>query len=188
MVEINKEVFNSFPELDSERLILREILPEDAEIMFELRTDDDVMLYMDTYKMKSIEDADKLITSLSESFKKGAGINWGLVDKREKVFIGYFGIWRIDEKNCRGEIGYALLPKYWGKGFMQEAFNVLLPYAFRELNLHSLEGNVNPDNLASIKVLEKAGFRKEAYFRENFLFDGQFKDSIIYSLLEKDMK
>ena len=55
---------------------------------------------------------------------------------------------------------------------------------FTELNLHSIEANVNPENEKSERLLVKFGFKKEAYFRENFFYNGIFKDSIIYSILE----
>jgi ribosomal-protein-alanine N-acetyltransferase len=100
--------------------------------------------------------------------------------------IGYFGFWRIDTHHCRGEIGYALHPNYWEKGYMKEAAFKLIEYGFSEIRLHSIEANVNPNNIPSIKLLEKIGFKKEAYFRENFLFNNEFVDSVIYSLLERD--
>jgi ribosomal-protein-alanine N-acetyltransferase len=186
-IELNTKVFEAFPELESSKLKYIHITLKDADTLFIIRTNKDVMKYMDTDPMKSISDSEKLIESLDESFKSGNGINWGIIEKTTDKFIGYFGIWRIDQKHCRGEIGYALHPDYWGKGYMQETINTIVEFGFNKLNLHSYEANVNPDNLDSIKLLEKLGFKKEAYFRENFLFNNEFKDSIIYSLLEKDL-
>jgi ribosomal-protein-alanine N-acetyltransferase len=54
------------------------------------------------------------------------------------------------------------------------------------MELHSVEANINPANIASIKILEKFNFRREAYYKENFYFDGKFVDSAIYSLLKQD--
>jgi ribosomal-protein-alanine N-acetyltransferase len=64
----------------------------------------------------------------------------------------------------------------------------MVRFGFNEINLHSIEANVNPANERSKKVLEKIGFKREAYFRENYLFNKKFLDSIIYSLLEKDLQ
>lgn len=185
--EINKKVFDRFPELESGRLFYRNITVKDAEALFMIRTDKEVMRFMDTESMMSLKESEKLIDSIGESFKSGNGISWGVVEKSEDKLIGYFGIWRIDAKNCRGEIGYALHPDFWGKGYMHEAAENLIRFGFNELHLHSIEANVNPLNINSIKLLEKIGFKKEAYFRENFLFDNEFKDSVIYSLLESDI-
>ncbi len=182
--EINKSVFENFPELESKRLKYRQITVTDSEDLFKIRVNDDVMKYMDSHKMISVTESVKLIESMGESFEKAVGINWGLIEKFTNQFIGYFGYWRIDAKHCRAEIGYALYPETWGKGYMLEAFRTLIRFGFEKLNLHSIEANVNPGNAASIKLLEKFGFKREAYFRENYLFNNEFKDSAIYSLLE----
>lgn len=101
-------------------------------------------------------------------------------------YIGYFGFWRIEKEHCRAEIGYALNPEFWGNGYMLETMNRLIDFGFNNLKIHSIEANVNQENLSSIRLLEKLNFKKEAHFRENYLFDGKFIDSIIYSLLETD--
>lgn len=187
-IEINTKIFNKFPELESERLILREFKQEDATDLFLIRSNDDVMNYMDSYRHKSIQDSEKEIIKIQESYKNKAGINWIIEEKSTKKVIGYFGFWRIMKEHCRAEIGYALKPEFWGKGFMNEAMNRLIDFGFKELNIHSIEANVNPKNEKSIQLLEKMNFKKEAYFRENYLFEGRFIDSIIYSLLEIDLK
>jgi ribosomal-protein-alanine N-acetyltransferase len=71
---------------------------------------------------------------------------------------------------------------------MHETLKRMAKFGFNNMKLHSIEANVNPGNEKSKRVLEKIGFKKEAYFRENYLFNGKFLDSIIYSLLEKDLK
>ncbi|MEJ2658306.1 MAG: GNAT family N-acetyltransferase [Desulfobacterales bacterium] len=184
--EINKKVFDQFPELESDRLKYRQITFRDSETLFELRKNKEVMRFMDTEAMKSITESEKLIKSIGESYWMNTGISWGIIEKSINAFIGYFGFWRIDPKHCIVEIGYLLHPDYWSKGYMKETAAKLIEFGFRELHLHSLEANVNPENLPSMKLLEKIGFRKEAYFRENFLFQNEFKDSVIYSVLESD--
>ena len=66
---------------------------------------------------------------------------------------------------------------------MYEALCAIIEYGFNQMKLHSIEANINPDNIASQQLLEKAGFVREAYFRENYYFGGRFIDSAIYSLL-----
>lgn len=185
--EINKNVFSTFPELQSERLLFRKILLSDAEELYLIRSNDEVMKFMDTNKMESISDAEKMIRSVEESFNSEKGINWGIVEKGTNKFMGYFGFWRIVSEHCRAEIGYVLDSLHWGRGYMNETLRTLIPYGFKNMKLHSIEANVNPANSNSIKLLEKIGFKKEAYFRENFLFNNTFYDSVIYSLLEKDL-
>jgi ribosomal-protein-alanine N-acetyltransferase len=185
--EINKSVFENFPEIESKNLLFRNFTLEDSKEIFLIRSDDKVMKYLDTTRHNSEDDSRKMIESVIESYKNRTGINWAIIKKESKAFLGYFGFWRIITEHCRAEIGYALKPEYWGQGIMAETLNVMIEFGFNTLLLHSIEANVNPGNTASIKVLEKAGFKKEAYFRENFLYNNQFLDSIIYSLLEKDL-
>jgi [ribosomal protein S5]-alanine N-acetyltransferase len=185
--EIIKDVFNKFPELESDRLRFCQIVSDHSERLFEIRSNKTVMKYMGIEELKSALESEELIKSIGESFKSGSGISWGIIEKSTNEFIGYFGIWRIDYRHCRGEIGYALHPDYWGKGYMKEAALKSIHFGFKILNLHSIEANVNPENLRSMRFLEKIGFRKEAYFRENYLFKNKFEDSVIYSLLERDI-
>jgi ribosomal-protein-alanine N-acetyltransferase len=69
---------------------------------------------------------------------------------------------------------------------MNEALTEVLKFGFQTIGLHSVEANVNPKNAASIKLLIKNGFNREAYFRENYYFNGQFLDSEIYSLINPE--
>lgn len=186
--EINNKVFEVFPELESDRLIFRNFTLNDAKDLLFIRSDEEVMRYMDTAAFKSVQDAEKLIQVIQDDLRDKKGITWAIVEKSSNILIGYFGFWRMIPEHCRAEIGYALKPDYWGKGYMSETITLMMKFGFSTINLHSVEGNVNPGNISSIKVLEKFGFQKEAHFKENYLFDGKFLDSFIYSLLEKNFK
>ena len=186
--QINDSIFNSFPTLESERLLFRNFKGSDAEDIFYLKTDSRVMEYMDSVKHKSLDDSLEVIKKNQSSFNDKSGVNWAIIEKSTHKLIGYFGYWRLFRDNCRGEIGYSLKPEYWGKGYMFEAMTKLIGFGFKELHLHSIEANINTNNRNSEKLLLKFGFKKEAYFRENYLFEGEFLDSIIYSLLESDIK
>ena len=77
-----------------------------------------------------------------------------------------------------------LHPAFWKKGIMKEALLHVIDFGFDEMNLHSIEANINPDNTASAMLLESTGFVKEAYFKEDYFFNGAFHDTIIYSRLK----
>jgi ribosomal-protein-alanine N-acetyltransferase len=78
-----------------------------------------------------------------------------------------------------------LLPEYHGKGIITEAIKETVKYGFEIMKLHSIEAVIDPENLASEKVLLKSGFIKEAHFKENEYYEGRFLDSVIYSILNK---
>ncbi len=185
---INYKQFDKFPILESERLIFRKFEKNDAESLFKIRSNDLVMKYMDSLIHKNKSDSSTLISSILSDFKNRIGINWAIVSKSNNQLVGSFSFWRLIKQHCRAEIGYSMHSNYWGQGIMNETFKTLIEFGFNNLQLHSLEANVNPQNDQSIKLLERVGFKKEAHFRENFLYNGQFIDSLIFCLLETDVR
>ncbi len=180
MLQLN---FNPFPELSTERLVLREISPADANEIFQLRSDKNVMQFLDRPLAQSMDDAIALIKKIAGGHNENENITWAITLQKLPKLIGTIGFWRIDKENYRAEIGYLLHPGEQGKGLMQEAIAVVLKYGFETMKLHSVEANVNPANNASIKLLEKNNFTKEAHFKENYFYNGRFLDSAIYSLV-----
>ena len=176
--------FSPFPQLETERLLLKEITQRDAPALFALRADKDLMKYLDRSPAQSIDEAIAFIGLIAAAQQKNEGITWGIFPKTQPdVLHGTIGFWRIQKENHRAEIGYLLHAALQGKGIMHEAMNCVLAYGFNKLRFHSVEANVNPANAPSIRLLERNGFVKEAHFKENYFFDGKFLDSAIYSLL-----
>ena len=119
-----------------------------------------------------------------DALEKNDGITWAICLKEEpQTVIGSIGFWRIIKENYRAEIGYMLDPALHGKGIMYEALKEVLLYGFHVMNLHSVEGHINPMNIASGKLMEKAHFVKEAHFKDYWFYNGHFGDTGIYSLL-----
>lgn len=175
-------------ELHTSRLLLRSFREDDAEVLFQLRSDPDQIHYLDREPMQTAGEATDMIARIQDDWQKKAGYNWALEEKPDSGMIGYAGIWRIDHNNSRGEIGYMLGKAYQGKGLMTEALVQVLLFAFTRAGLHSVEANVNPGNTRSIRLLERCGFVREAYFRENYKFRGKFLDTAVYTLLSADFK
>jgi ribosomal-protein-alanine N-acetyltransferase len=182
MLNIN---FTPFPIIRTERLVLREITDDDLPEIFYQRSDPQMMKYLDRAPARSQENAAEFLGRLKATLSANEGITWGITLKGEPRLIGNIAIWRIDKEHHRAEIGYALHPEHQSKGYASEALKAILDYGFHTMKLHSLEANVNPKNNASIKLLEKNNFVREAYFRENYYFDGRYLDSAIYSLINQ---
>ena len=177
--------FSPFPEIETERLLLRRMTTNDAEEILYLRSSDDVMKYIDRERTKSIEEAKGFLDKIDASLNSNNGIMWGITLKEKPgKLIGNIGYWRLVKEHYRAEIGYMLHPSFWKKGIMKEALLRVIDFAFDEMNLHSIEANINPGNTASATLLESTGFIKEAYFKEDFFFNGAFHDTIIYSRLK----
>ena len=178
--------FSIFPTIHTERLILKEMTVDDAQVLFEMRSHPELMKYIDRPKPNSIADIYELIEKMRQMKIKGEGISWGIYRKENPdLNIGNIGLFRIIAEHYRAEIGYMLQTNEHQKGIMLEAIQEVIKYGFEKMKLHSIEANINPENTASRKLLEKAGFVREAYFRENYFFNGRFLDSEIYSLINK---
>ena len=180
MLQLN---FNPFPKLFTERLLLREISAADVKEVFQLRSNKNVMQFIDRPLAQTTDDAMELIQKIADGHKKNENITWAITLQNLPKLIGTIGFWQIDKENYRAEIGYLLHPDEQGKGLMQEAIAMVLKYGFQFMKLHSVEANVNPANIASIKLLEKNKFNKEAFFKENYYYNGKFLDTAVYSLL-----
>jgi [ribosomal protein S5]-alanine N-acetyltransferase len=183
MLEIN---FHPFQNLETERLLLRQLDNNDVDEILALRGNPEIMKYIPRTLAKSKEDALEHITMINEKIENNTGINWGITIKGNPKIIGIIGHYRIQPENHRAEIGYMSFPEYNGKGIITEAIKVVVEYGFEQMNLHSIEAVIDPQNIASERVLQKNGFVKEAHILENELWDGKFWDTVIYSLLKKN--
>ena len=181
--------FTVFPDLTTTRLFLRKIEHEMADALFALRSDPTLMKYIDRAVVTDKKEIHEMIDKMHDLAEKGQGISWGIyLHDDPSNLIGYIGYYRTQPQHFRAEVGYMLATMYQQKGFMWEAMVAVLNYGFHSMNLHSVEAVINPANTASQKLLEKAGFQQEAYFRENYFFDGKFLDSAVYSLLKREFK
>lgn len=178
--------FSPFPVIETERLLLRCITLDDAPQLFLLRSDPEIMKYLDREPHRFVEETVTFIKEkILDSLHKNEGILWVIALKNDpEKIIGTTGFWRIDFDNYRAEIGYMLHSAYWRKGYMREAVLASIKWVFENTAVHSIEANINPENEASADLLKKTGFKQEAYFKENYYFNGVFKDSIIYSLIK----
>ncbi|TAK37786.1 MAG: N-acetyltransferase [Saprospiraceae bacterium] len=177
--------FSPFPNLTTKRLQLRKTELSDANTLFLLHSNEKVIKYLDRPK-RTEQEVVALTKSIIEDTDNNESIMWVILLKGHSEFIGNIGFWRIKKEHHRAEVGYILSPEHWNAGIMSEAMHAVLNYGFGVMKLHSVEANVNPDNTASIKVLKKQGFKQEAYFKEDYYFDGRYLDSAIYSLLCHD--
>lgn len=178
--------FAPFPELETARLRLRRISLADTKAIFIMRSNPSLMQYIARPVAVSEEDVVELIGRMESGLTSNQTINWGITLKPDDQVIGVAGYVRSTPEHHRAEIGYMLSDDLHGQGIMSEAVEAILDYGFRQMHLHLVEAVTDPRNVASARVLEKMGFVKEAYFRENCLFQGEFLDSVHFSLLARD--
>ncbi|MBR7800685.1 GNAT family N-acetyltransferase [Undibacterium fentianense] len=115
------------------------------------------------------------------------GCWWAICeDLNPNLIFGCCGIYEIDSFNQNADVGYWLLPKYWGLGIMHECLLSLQHFAFDELGLHRLEAEIEPANIASAKLVKKLGFHYEGRRRQVARRGSQWLDLDYYSKLAED--
>lgn len=183
MLDIN---FSPFPNLETERLLLRRVSNDDVNEIFAIRSDAETMKYIPRPLVENLQEAQAHIDMINDKIENNEGINWAITLKGNPKLIGIIGHYRIKPEHYRAEIGYMLHPEFHGKGYVTEAIEKVVAFGFNNMKLHSIEAIIDPENSASAKVLEKNGFVKEAHLRENEYYNGKFLDTVIYSILESD--
>ncbi|WP_153396974.1 GNAT family N-acetyltransferase [Chryseobacterium vaccae] len=174
-----------YPVLETERLILRQLTPDDAEDLFEYFSLNEVMEYYDLAPFKTIEDAQNIITHFNGEFEKGKGFRWALELKSEKRVIGTCGYHNWHKEHYKAEIGYELNPKFWRNSYMKEAVLPILTFGFETLQLHRVDAFIDPANIASEKLLKSLNFKEEGFLRDFFFEKGKFVDAKIFGLINE---
>jgi len=175
-----------FPILETTRLVLRQLTVDDSENWFKNLSDDEVAVLIGMEPLENVEDSKSIINSFIDRYEKKNGMAWAIILKENESFIGTCSYEKIDSYNLSGEIGYDLLKKYWGHGFMAEALSAIIDYGFESLRLNRIEAHTAAINLASRNLLRRLGFFEEGIFRESSFFRGEFRDDCQYSLLRRE--
>lgn len=179
--------FSIFPVLKTERLLFRKLEESDESVLYRMRSEPLIIRYLDRDPDKNPEATKIHMQRIFTDQENNDAIFWMLeLRNNPGVAIGNIAYWRMNKPNFRTEVGYTLLPEYWKKGIMKEALQKTSDFIFNTCGFHSIEANINPNNLASASLLQSCGFRQEAYFRQNLYHNGIFLDSAIYTLLSTD--
>ncbi|MGE7908176.1 GNAT family N-acetyltransferase [Lysinibacillus xylanilyticus] len=173
-----------FPNLETERLILRELTQEDAESVFNCFSNEEVTRYYGLEPFKEIQQAENLVILFSNNFAGKRGVRWGIERKESKGIIGTIGFNLWSPNHRRAEIGYEIHPDYWRNGYTQEAVTEIVSYGFEHMGLTRIGAVVFTENEASNKLLTKIGFQQEGILRDYMYQNGQAHDTFVYSILK----
>lgn len=159
---MNQFKFTPFPVLETERLVLRKICHKDAHEIFKIRYDEDMARYLDRPLYTKFEEADNYINKILAGISNNEWLYWVLTCKDEDKCIGTICLWKISQRYRRAEVGFELMTEYQRKGLMSEALEAVIGYGFDDLELNYIDGEVDPNNIASINLMVHHGFRKLA--------------------------
>lgn len=158
---------------ETERLILREILPSDEAALFELDADPEVHRYLGRQPVTTMEQVREVIQIIRQQYADNGIGRWAIVEKKTGDFLGWTGL-KLTKETCNNhshyyDLGYRLIRRHWGRGYATESAIASVAYGLKELKLREIYGIADIHNLASGKVLEKAGLR----FIEVFELEGE---------------
>ncbi|MGD8505154.1 MAG: GNAT family protein [Candidatus Bathyarchaeota archaeon] len=180
------EAVGEFPQLETNRLILREMKLDDVDFYFRHFSNDEIIQGSCFPGPESLEAArQELKRYCIMPFQENRGIRWGIVRKGDEELIGSCGYYDWNKTARRAEIGYDLDPAYWGQGIMTEALRAVLEYGFGKMDLNRIQAIIDSENVQSLRLVERLGFRKEGVLRQNSYFGG-FRDDIVFSLLRQE--
>jgi RimJ/RimL family protein N-acetyltransferase len=170
-------------ELHSENLLLRPFVRDDAVAMHRVYSDPEAMKYWSSPPVTELAQAEALVSADMACMAEGQGLFWALTLADSGQVVGKCTLFGVSASNRRAEVGYILDRRFWGRGLMTEAMCAMLDFGFGQLGLHRLEADSDPDNGASLALLEKLGFRREGLFRQRWNIDGEWRDSVMLGLL-----
>lgn len=178
----------NLPTIEASRLVLRGLGKRDIGAVFGIFSDPEVLRYWSHRPFTVEAQAASYVEETLEGFANRTFYQWGVARRGDDQVLGTCTLWQLDHDNRRSEIGFVLDRSHWGQGLMTEALEALFDFCFDEIALLRLEADVDPQNTASIALLEKLGFRREGHMRERWLVAGETFDSYFYGLLARDWR
>lgn len=173
--------------LETERLLIRRLTPDDLHDCFIITSDPRVLAMMVvTERHTTLEQTKHYIAEICAQYEKDNADLWAVVEKSSNRMIGLCGLIEYKERFRRAELGFMLAYDAWGKGYATESCKAIVDYGFEIMHLNRIEASVDPENIASIRVLEKLGMQREGLLRERVICNGEPRDRAMYGLLKKD--
>jgi len=177
----------SFPLL-TERLMLRPFEDEDLEAMHAIYGREDVNRFLD-WEPRSRDAVrewlDRIKTMIALT-PRGDALRLAALLKGTDTLIGDFSVWRTSREHQQGELGFVLHPDFQGKGYGQEAANVMLRMGFERLRFHRIAAQCDARNAPSATLMERLGMRREAHLRESQFIKGEWVDELVYAMLASE--
>ncbi len=142
---------------ETDNLVLREFQSGDAENIYLLNLDQEVIKYTGDEPFNSIQEAERFLANYDQYFKYGIG-RWSVIRKSDAAFLGWCGL-RYKEQSEEVDLGFRFHKKYWNQGYATEAAKACIYYGMEKKSIQLIVGRVMKVNTASIAVLKKCGMK-----------------------------
>lgn len=178
--------FKHFQQIETDRLIIRKLSMADVCDCFAITSDSRVLKMMVALPLhKTLKDTEEYLFQIVTNYEQDKNEWWAVVEKESNRVIGFCGFVEYKPHFRRVELGYMFAYDYWGKGYATEASKALIDYGFNMMNLNRIEATVDPENNASIKILEKLGMHYEGLMHKRVICNGEPRDRMVFGLLQK---
>lgn len=164
--------------LQTERLYLRRLKPDDAASFYALNEDPEVLKYTGDVPFRDIKAAEKFLQNYAQYRKYGVG-RWAVIDNKTDDFLGWCGL-RYTAARDEYDLGFRFFRKYWNQGYATEAARASLHLGFTKYNLKKVVGRAAAANVASVRVLEKVGMRRQG------AFDFEGRAGVLYAIEQEE--
>ena len=185
---MNTQILSQFPIMESNRIIIREMQDHDLNVIYDFNSCIDSLRYIARQPFTDKKAARKKLNFFLKSNKNRTACWWIFTLKETGEDIGYGGLFDICTNSNKAEIGYAIIKKYWNKGYMSEALQEIIHFAMNRAKLHKIYGVILDGNTRSAGLLEKNGFKKEGHLKDHSFARGQYFDECIYGLINDDLE
>lgn len=161
---------NKFKTLETKRLILRKIESRDASSLYQgIYHDFDQDKYYYQLPFESFEDYQKLVDQYEEWYHNGNHFRWGVEKKENHKIIGIVQLHTKDNINYNCKLGYIISSKEKKKGYMKEALQEIIHFAFQQLDYHRLEADIVTLNTDSMQLAKSLQMKEEGIKEESYL-------------------
>lgn len=174
------------PTLHTDRLRLRPFEDSDADDLYALHSNEDVLRYWDAPPWTERDRARKFIEKCRKLAEDGTGARLAVDRLEDEAFLGWCSLTRWDPDYRSAAMGYCFLDIAWGHGYATEAARAVLDWAYSTLDLNRVQAETDTRNIASARVLGKVGFVREGTLREDCVVNGEVSDSWVYGLIASD--
>lgn len=174
--------------IDSERLAIRPIMPEDSRAIFGYRSDKETNKYQG-WIPDSLAEVDEFIAKNPNTFNlPESWFQLVMTDKIANAVIGDIGIHFFGTEHLQVELGCTIKKEFQQQGYAKEGLKTVIEALFRQYHKHRITASVAPENKASRQLLTSLGFRQEAHFVKSYFHNGQWEDDVVFAILAEEWK
>ena len=178
----------TLPTLEVARVVLRHPRGADLDDLYALFARAEVTRYWSHGPWQARHQAEAYLRDIHAGAASGQLLQWAITGRDADRLIGTVTLYGFAREHARCEVGFALHPLHWGRGLAREAVSAVLTHAIHALGMQRVEADADPENAASLRLLEGLGFQREGYARERYRLDGGTQDSVLLGLLAREFR